>query len=190
MDIFMKNVVILRSLAVFVLSFFFLISPIALCAMSPFPIDGTTKTQAATPIRGAAKGGSIKDKGFAQYVTGGEDDVTGVLAPSAASSVSGILGLQEVGDALSHRSRGLKQAQALLDTLEEIHRALVDGRLSLDTIRTLANLADGGVDDIEDARLRDLVWSIDLRANVELAKMTFPLDSQSEGNRSAIDSVV
>lgn len=97
-------------------------------------------------------------------------------APTAASGLAGVtnvsalMALQGVEDVTERRRRAIRRGGGLLDRLEELKLALLDGEAgegALDRLsRTLRE--DRPID--ADAGLNALLDQIDLRAAVELAK--------------------
>ena len=86
------------------------------------------------------------------------------------SAVGGILAAQEVNDPTTGKSRGLKRGHDILDRLEEMHRALVVGTLSLTQVERLANFVSARKENVADPALAELLNEIEIRAAVELAK--------------------
>ena len=60
----------------------------------------------------------------------------------------------------------------ILDRLDEIRHGLLSGSLSLAQVTGLANLVRSRRATIADPRLRDVLDEIELRAEVEIAKLT------------------
>jgi hypothetical protein len=97
--------------------------------------------------------------------------------PSTVSNVSGVVGveallaLQDVGTPTERRRRAVGRAGRILDVLDEIKVALLDGDLSggdLDRLRRAVREERAGTDD---AKLEAVLEEIELRAAVEVAKL-------------------
>lgn len=90
--------------------------------------------------------------------------------PSGVSNVSALMALQGVEDVTERRRRAIRRGGGLLDRLEELKLALLQGEAgdgALDRLsRTLRE--ERPVD--ADKQLNSLLDQIDLRAAVELAK--------------------
>ncbi len=126
------------------------------------------RSDQARRARGSAGGGF--------EVTGGEAARRAAtpLGAAAVGSVQAIVALQGVDDAGGRRRRAVKQGGRILDTLEELKIALLSGRVSagqLTMLRTLVEQLDSGD---ADPGLSDTLRQIDLRARVELAKLSKP----------------
>ena len=95
---------------------------------------------------------------------------TSASAPSGVSNVSALMALQGVEDVTERRRRAIRRGGGLLDRLEELKLALLQGEAgegALDRLtRTLRE--ERPID--ADAGLNSLLDQIDLRAAVELAK--------------------
>ncbi len=92
---------------------------------------------------------------------------------SGASIVGGIdalFAMQNVADALDDRGAAAR-GEEILDRLEDLRRGLLLGRIGRDKLGRLAALSSAGAQSATDPRLRDLLLEIDLRAQVELAKL-------------------
>jgi hypothetical protein len=96
---------------------------------------------------------------------------TGQLSQSQALSALGsVLALQEVEDPLVRRRRAVRRGHALLDELEDLRLALIDGAIGAERLDRIAlHLAQR--ESTGDARLEALIDDIELRVQVELAKL-------------------
>jgi hypothetical protein len=132
-------------------------------------IDGLGSTRPTTSVKRTAKSDSTSSTGFAKHLDeGSETAATGNVG--GASSVSGILGVQEVDDALAHASRGKMRAEDILDRLDDMRLELLAGGLSREKLLQLTRIVTARRASIKDPRLAAILDDIDLRAQVELAK--------------------
>lgn len=132
-------------------------------------IDGLGSVRTTTPVKRAAKTGSSDGASFANQLEEGAE----TSAPSSLSGtnpVSGILGVQEVDDALAHASRGKMRAEDILDRLESLRLELLSGGISRDKLMQLSRIVAARRAQVKDPRLAEILDEIDLRAQVELAK--------------------
>jgi hypothetical protein len=132
-------------------------------------IEGPGSIRSAQTIKRTAKTGSAGGTSFAKHL----DESGETEAPhgiSGTGAVSGILGVQEVDDALAHASRGKMRAQDILDRLEDLRIELLTGAISREKLTQLARMVTARRAQVTDPRLAEILDEIDLRAQVELAK--------------------
>lgn len=93
---------------------------------------------------------------------------------SGVSSIGGILAVQEVPDSTDGRSRGLviDYGDELLDRLEDIRIGLLLGTMSKDKLAELAQQMRQKRNEIDDPELKEIIDEIELRSEVEIAKLT------------------
>lgn len=89
---------------------------------------------------------------------------------SGVSSVDAILALQSVGDFTEARKQATGRAMDLLDVLDQLKLALLEGGLPKSKLVTLMNLLQTRRDDTNDAGLEAALDEVEIRAAVELAK--------------------
>lgn len=92
-------------------------------------------------------------------------------APAAAlGSVDALLALQGAPDATERRRRAVRRAGRLLDVLDEVKLALLEGRSGAAALDRLRGAVRETRDAVDDASLSGLLDEIETRAAVELAK--------------------
>lgn len=116
-------------------------------------------------------------QGFAQMLPQGEDaidDIPSVDAPAAVGGIEALLAAQGVDDSLERESRRrmVKRGEDILDKLEELRRDLLLGEVPKENLIALAQMVRSRRDNIADPRLAGLLDEIELRAEVELAKLS------------------
>jgi hypothetical protein len=132
-------------------------------------IDGLGGVRMTQPVRRATKTASGSSTSFAKELDeSGEALPTGTV--SGATSINGILGVQEVDDALAHASKGKKRATEILDRLDELRMDLLSGGISKEKLMQLGHLVNSRRSQVTDPKLLALLDEVDLRAQVELAK--------------------
>jgi hypothetical protein len=103
---------------------------------------------------------------------GAEARPRGVAAAAAADTINGILSLQEIeNEEHSTRHRLWRRGVDLLDGLDEIRHGLLIGALPRERVIQLLRLVRGRREQTADPRLSTLLDEIELRAEVELAKL-------------------
>ncbi len=135
-------------------------------------IEGPGSVHTPPTVRRATKTGKAKGAGFSKHLDGPDEVETlgGASATSGISAVAGLYGLQEVDDALSRAAKGKLRAEDILDRLDGIRIALLEGALSKDKLRQLSHVVNLRRPEVTDPTLGEILDEIDLRAQVELAK--------------------
>lgn len=121
----------------------------------------------------AKKIGQKADGSFVDELDGG-DGVEAKPAVSTAAplgAMSSLLSLQEMPDATQGRSRGLARVQDMLKGLEEIRQGLLAGEMPESRLRALSAMLRQGRGAIADPRLMALLDDVELRVEVEIAKL-------------------
>lgn len=113
---------------------------------------------------------------FAEHLKGAA--ANSALAASAdagsVNSVDSILAVQEVDDQTQQRGRrlGIQYGGDVLDQLEELRRDLLLGAIDKNKLGSLAQQMRAHRRQIDDPRLNEIIDEIELRAEVEIAKLT------------------
>ena len=97
------------------------------------------------------------------------------LGVSALGSLDALIALQEVDGPLGRRRRAIGRAGRLLDALDGLKLALLDGDIDEVGLRSLAAAIREQRDVTSEARLEALLDQIEARAAVELAKIEVAL---------------
>ena len=135
-------------------------------------VQGPGNIRGNGPVRKAGKAEGTSGGDFAKQIGGEVSGTQGVGASSAVGSVSSVLALQEVDDAAARASRGKMRAQEMLDKLDEIRHGLLAGALPRQKLIDLAQVVQSRRVHVDDPHLAQILDEIDLRAQVELAKLT------------------
>jgi len=132
-------------------------------------IEGTGPIRTSQQVRRAVKTGGPSGASFSKEL--GDTSETGAAqGMSSASNVMGVLGVQEIDDALSQASRGKMRALDILDRLEDLRIELLAGAISREKLTQLSQVVSAHRDKVTDPQLAEVLGEIDLRAQVELAK--------------------
>lgn len=128
--------------------------------------SGPSSAQGSARARGGGGGFSVPSAGSAA----GASATTSAAAPSAVANVSALMALQGVEDVTERRRRAIRRGGGLLDRLEELKLALLQGEAGEGALERLTRTLreDRPLD--PDPDLNSLLDQIDLRAAVELAK--------------------
>jgi Class II flagellar assembly regulator len=110
----------------------------------------------------------------ARFSLGANESATSTSAAHAAApagALDGLIALQAAGDALERRKRATRRGRGLLDGLDQLKIALLSGRVSEESLASLTGQLQQRRENVDDPRLDELLAHIDLRAEVELAKL-------------------
>lgn len=146
-------------------------------------IEGPNSTSKSGAAKKAKKSGATGGPAFADSLRGGGERADGVDraagAPGggvgAVSSIDLLLAVQGVGDATDDqpkRQRASDWGATLLDRLDDIRLALLSGRLSADRLQALRDALAREREQAQDPNLAAVLKDIELRARVELAKLS------------------
>lgn len=124
------------------------------------------------PSRRSERSGSSKSSSFSKALGSSPAPVpSSVSGGGALGQVDALLALQEVPGESNKRGRAWQRGEDLLDRLDELRLAMLDGRLPQATIERLAAVASAQRAKTDDPRLVAVLDEIELRAAVELAKL-------------------
>jgi hypothetical protein len=125
------------------------------------------------PVGGPGGAKRNDGKGFSPTGVGGARDAApaAMTTPAAGvSSLDALLALQEAYNPLERRRRAVVRAGRMLDVLDEVKLALLDGDVSGAALERLRGTVDEVRAGTEDPRLEAVLDEIETRAAVELAK--------------------
>lgn len=113
------------------------------------------------------------DAGFAERVSARPSSTGAAAAAGLAplTSLGAVLAVQAVDDALTGRRRPRERGERLLDALDELRLALIEGRLPARKLGALQALVSEQRANADDPQLQAVLDEIELRAAVELAKL-------------------
>jgi hypothetical protein len=101
----------------------------------------------------------------------GAGQASSVSAASGLMGVEALLALQDIGGPLERKRRAVRRAGFILDVLDEIKVALLDGELEAGDLDRLRRAVRDERANTEDPKLEAVLDEIELRAAVEVAKL-------------------
>ncbi|MDH5722214.1 MAG: flagellar assembly protein FliX [Alphaproteobacteria bacterium] len=138
------------------------------------------------PKRGGSTSGTKNTSGakssggadFSQYMTSGARSTVGAGATQSIAHIDALLAVQGAEDPTqrSAKKRVRARANIILDKMEQIRLAMLGGNLTVGHMIDVADVIASHRDKINDPVLSAIMDEIDLRAQVELAKMRISLD--------------
>lgn len=115
------------------------------------------------------------DSGFADALksASGAEGAEQAQATSSVGHVDAILAVQQTADATDHKSRGLMMdyGNEMLDRLEQLRISILNGAISKERLQDMAKRLRERTSNSDDPRLNELINDIELRVEVEIAKL-------------------
>lgn len=136
-------------------------------------VTGSSSVGSLGAPRGAGKA-SGGQGGFALPTVSGAgaaSDVARSMGVSGIGSVDALIALQDVGGPLERRRRAVGRAGRILDVLDEVKLALIDGEVSGRDLERLMRAVREERMATDDGALEGVLNEIETRAAVELAKL-------------------
>lgn len=132
-------------------------------------ITGPRPTEQTGPAR--RKGGaSAAGESFSVETPQSARAAVATGGASALNSVDALLALQSVGDFREAKKRATERAMSLLDVLDDLKLALLEGGVPRQRLIALMDLLKSRRDETQDPRLEAMLDEVEVRAAVELAK--------------------
>jgi hypothetical protein len=133
-------------------------------------VDGSRPVDVARTLRG--RGATTSAGGFAPIYS---EEAKASAQASGTASVSGVdalLALQGVPGPNSERAKAARRGSDILELLDEIRVGMLEGAVSQSTLNRLVKLVEVNREEFTDSGLSSILDEIDLRARVELAKLS------------------
>lgn len=133
-------------------------------------VSGPSRTGGSGPAAARPAAG----QGFSVSGLGGASEAapaTRAAAAGGVGSVEALIALQQVDNPLERRKRAVSRAGRLLDVLDDIKVALLDGDLDAGALEKLSRAIREQRAQTDDPGLEDLLNEIETRAAVEQAKL-------------------
>jgi len=126
------------------------------------------------PAKSAGKAQNTSGGAFAKHISNSaEPEVSAVSGAVGLGSIEGLLSIQETPDPTQRsKSPGVRRATDILDRLEDVRVGLLLGRFSQGRLEALVARLEEQRSGEVDPTLAGLLDEIELRAKVELAKLS------------------
>jgi len=131
--------------------------------------SATTKATSASRARGGTSGGASFSASSATSTSAGA--TPGIVPTLSVASIDAVMALQAVDDPAGRRARAVNRGTRILDDLDGLKIALLEGRISTEQLNRIIGLIAANREESGDSDLDDVLDGIDLRAQVELAKL-------------------
>jgi hypothetical protein len=137
----------------------------------------STAPRSTTPVRKAGGSSTAGSGGFAKALSDAQPSHgPGMPVSVGFTDLNTVLALQEAPDATRGRARqrAKERGHLMLDQLEEIRLGLLLGTIPIAKLEQLGQLVRAKREQIDDPKLLEILDDIELRAAVELAKLSRP----------------
>ena len=146
---------------------------------------GPTKTSKTAPTKKNDERDAAVDEFVGLMGASSAEDTQSAAATGATGSIASLDALlmaQEVDDPAQRqaRQRMRKRSNKILDALESIRNKMLHGRLTIGDMIDVADVVASHREKIEDPHLNALMDEVDLRAQVEIAKMRVAMDKAAK----------
>lgn len=141
-------------------------------------IEGPSKSQKTSGAKGASKTGKT-DGTFGAMVTGGTNETTGAGQTQSIAAVDALLAVQAADDPTEGKTkrRMRERGEDLLSKLDEIRLGLLTGNMTVGHVLNIADVVASHREKVSDPKLSSVLDEIDLRAQIEIAKMRRALET-------------
>jgi hypothetical protein len=143
-------------------------------------IQGPGKTSAPSKS-GKVSGRSSGDESFGDFIARETASAPAASTTRSIARVDALLAAQSVEDptARAAKKRVRQRGNDILQELEKIRMAMLGGTLTVGHMIDIADVVSSHREKISDPVLTAIIDEIDLRAQVELAKMKFAMDRRA-----------
>lgn len=141
-------------------------------------VGGTKGPKSTSGTQKSSPSGGGSDVDFSQYVTGGASEAASSSATQSIAQLDVLLAVQEVEDPMrgAAKKRVKVRANNILEKLDSIRLKMLGGDLTVGHMIDVADVVASHRDKIDDPALTAIMDEIDLRAQVELAKLRYAMD--------------
>ncbi|MBI1300137.1 MAG: flagellar assembly protein FliX [Alphaproteobacteria bacterium] len=143
-------------------------------------VGGTKGPNSTSNTKKTSKSSGDAHVDFSQYVRGGASETSGAAATQSIAQLDALLAVQESEDPTKKaaRQRARVRSEKILEKLDQIRLRMLGGDLTVGHMIDVADVVASHRDKIDDPKLTAIMDEIDLRAQVELAKMRVALDQR------------
>lgn len=145
-------------------------------------IQGSGPSQRTEKSKKVSGKQSASDGDFSDMVAGGAKESGQVTTTQSIAKVDALLALQGAEDPAvkAKRARMQRRSKNILDELDRVRMAMLSGQVTVGNMINIADVVASHREKIDDPLLTNIMDEIDLRAQVELAKMRVVLDAQDK----------
>lgn len=147
-------------------------------------VSGPGSTQGPSKAGKTSKKTPASGESFGDMLAGGASESTAFSTTRSIAKVDALLAVQGAEDPTERaaRQKAQKRADDILGELEKIRMAMLSGSLTLGHMVDIADVVASRRESVHDPLLTAIMDEIDLRAQVELAKMRLALGGAARHN--------
>lgn len=151
-----------------------------MCYSEEMKIEGPNRTQQSGATQ-KKSGVSGRGSAFGDLLAGEAAGPSSLGATHSIAHIDALLAAQEAESPTERaaRKRMVQRADSLLDELEQIRLGLLTGTLTIGHLIDIADVVAVHREKVMDPRMTAILDEIDLRAQIELAKMRKALEQRS-----------
>lgn len=140
-------------------------------------VEGPNRSQQSASTQ-KKSGVSGSGSAFGDMLSGSADAASGAGATHTIAHIDALLAAQQAEDPTERaaRRRVVQRADSLLEELEKMRMGLLGGTLTVGHLIDIADVVAQHRDKVMDPRMTAILDEIDLRAQIELAKLRLALD--------------
>jgi len=149
-------------------------------------VSGPGKTQGPSKTKKSSDS-SATDGSFGAMMSGGAEQAATTNTTQSIAQVDALLAIQGAEDPTqgASRKRMRHRAGQILDTLDGLRDSLLGGTLTVGHMIDVADVVASHREKVTDPELTGIMDEIDLRAQVELAKMRVAMDKEAARSNPA-----
>lgn len=142
-------------------------------------IDGPSKTQGAGKSSKTKKTGKT-DSTFGDMVASAAKETSAAAATQSIAKVDALLAVDGVGSATEGKARkqARDRADKILRQMDHMRLAILTGNLTIGQVIDIADVVASHREKINDPNLTAVLDEIDMRAQIEIAKMRKAMEKQ------------
>lgn len=148
-------------------------------------VEGPGGPQGPSKTKGKGKAGA-SDAKFGELVSTGSQSAAPAQATQSIAQLDALLAIQGAEDPAegAAKKRARQRSNAILGELDKIRVAMLGGTLTVGHMIDVADVVASHREKIMDPAMTAIMDEIDLRAQVELAKMRMALEAQTRRQSS------
>ncbi len=142
-------------------------------------VGGTKGPNSTSGAKKSSASSGDSNVDFSQFVNSGASETPSAGATQSIAQLDVLLAAQEVEDPTQRAAKNKMRARShnILEKLDQIRIKMLGGDLTIGHMIDVADVVASHRDKIDDPALTSIMDEIDLRAQVEIAKMRFALDN-------------